>query len=1133
MKKVTKILLVLSLLVLGCSTFFACKDKGEANSKGNGNYGEVVDSGGNLEEVELAYSQATMALIVGDETTPILNYTAKEGEKVSFSSSNQNVVAVFDDGKLTALNSGEATVTASYLGKTAQLNVTVGFGDFIPVLVYDNAYTSYEFSINRQDKLSLKGKISFNQKLFDDVSIDYTCSGKGKVENGIYQPDGIGTETVSLSAVWRGKEAYIANSEFVIHTIPAIEIYANDNSADEFLLYATDRITTPMGTFEFDTTAPFVLTATKDGEAIETVGSFLSGEDAVEFQSGIVVAKKKGVAEYKVSYTNEGVEYSKIFKFTVEVPVCPYNDEPIRFSAIDGTLEGVTYTDIFGDNPLISAKMGAQELSVESGAPMGYVVDGKSAPEARVLTVVTDTVGYEFAVIPYTKVLKTAQDIRDIFKFTKANSGTKMTDTTNFDGYYILADDIYWEGAAQDVDPDKLLKEASQTALHEGGLTGTFDGDGHAIRNMQVEYGGLFGLVFGGTIKNVAFTNLNLTGAYIGSSRYYSTRVGLAFELNNATLENVYMQASTIAANATGASSADGYRALVAGTIANNTKMNCCIFELGSLDNVTANYKFGYGSLCTVDMSTMPTAQWVDGSAQSKRQWTNVYVISPVELSVYANKLQDINYVVDSYNHKDELLADMYGWNGQTPPTETVLNEDGDIVLNPYTVAGKITPVYSYENGAVCDALGISRYDSKADMIAANKNYREFDGNIWTLDEEGIPVYNAIAGDSGAEDIALETTLLYDQSTGKIDLSSIVLSTGETVDNILFADGSYQTNWESDTLTINGLIANGQEYTMRIITSQTAYKVNVKMATKVFTTAEELRSFFQITEATVSGATVSSTNTFSGYYMLGNNITWDDTVHDVDKNSLLSTVSFDGILKQTSIGLTGIFDGNGYTVTGMKVTNGGLFGFVAGGTVKNVAFTNVCFEGVNAGTGDGTFGRSQAALSFSLYNAKVENVYIQADTIKLLATGIAGNRSLVTNAIAGTTDIIDSIFQLNGMEEFGTKGGSYWYGTLCGNDYRSRDDSQNQWWDNQKTYTRENWKNVYIIAPEGMQDTYKLEYAATEPTVYEIDGYNSETQTWEPLAAVKKFDSVTAATDIETAYWKVSGEEIVWTGSVA
>ncbi len=79
--------------------------------------------------------------------------------------------------------------------------------------------------------------------------------------------------------------------------------------------------------------------------------------------------------------------------------------------------------------------------------------------------------------------------------------------------------------------------------LRESGLRGTFDGRGHTVSNLTTQGGGIFGIIGqGGTVKNVAFTNVTIAN---GTSSCPGSLFA-KYTFDAATLENLYIQVKSI-----------------------------------------------------------------------------------------------------------------------------------------------------------------------------------------------------------------------------------------------------------------------------------------------------------------------------------------------------------------------------------------------------------------------------------------------------------------------------------------------------------------------------------------------------------------------------------------------------------
>ncbi len=109
-------------------------------------------------------------------------------------------------------------------------------------------------------------------------------------------------------------------------------------------------------------------------------------------------------------------------------------------------------------------------------------------------------------------------------------------------------------------------------------------------------------------------------------------------------------------------------------------------------------------------------------------------------------------------------------------------------------------------------------------------------------------------------------------------------------------------------------------------------------------------------------------NNLGAYYKLGANITLTENWEPI---GTFEAANEDGETPDMSKAFTGVFDGDGKTISGLKVNGSiaaGLFGCVANGTVKNVTIQNATVSGSCM---------AAAAVGYA-YNSRVENVTLTA-----------------------------------------------------------------------------------------------------------------------------------------------------------
>ena len=162
-------------------------------------------------------------------------------------------------------------------------------------------------------------------------------------------------------------------------------------------------------------------------------------------------------------------------------------------------------------------------------------------------------------------------------------------------------------------------------------------------------------------------------------------------------------------------------------------------------------------------------------------------------------------------------------------------------------------------------------------------------------------------------------------------------------------------------------VTAGKDYSLTLLNENgTVYRQAFRCATKVITRATELK-MFTVTE------TENGMSKLDGYYMLGNSI----DASNFEYAPHTDTVATADLGQGFNAGLTGTFDGNGYTIRNLQVGQYGLFGLIADGTVKNVAFENALLEYSNI---------NAQVIAYYLYNATLENVYLSMANRLVLET---------------------------------------------------------------------------------------------------------------------------------------------------
>ncbi len=575
---------------------------------------------------ELSLTTEKCELIVGDEYTLDIHYKYDGSETITYTSSDESVVTVNEDGVVLATGVGQASVTVSDGSASDACEFTVTTGNLLAMLEY-SGLPQDDVRITTADTLDLTARVWFNGKSYDDMKISYVLSDEsmGKIEENAFVPAKTGSVEIYATADWRGVTGETLTKTIYVEIVKDVQVFVNNGKQSSFLLYTLD-----------DTKVSVTAGATENGEEIDGVSmELIDGEEYVDFTGSKISSKGlAGEATLRVSCEDsDGEEWTQDVPVKVTQTIVPYTGPQVtNFSAFDGEVVG-------GDVLLRQAVDGrivraddehGNPLTVENGKVLGVKM-GNSGESEATITVYTMRAGYTMTVKGYSGIIDEAKDFA---YFGLHNQNYKQNpaydpegddtvgytfEARNQDGYYILANNIDASGYTQANGGTNITQSLQFVAglLKENGgcgLTGTIDGQGYTVRSMTVGQFGIFGVIFGGTVKNIAFTDVQYTSS--GTSGL------MAAYAIDATFQNVYVQAEELST---------GGGSLISANMS-GTFMSGCLFELPSSE--------GTGSL------TSNAGKYLRPKDErlSLNGFSGVYVISPLQLA------KTSKYTIDTLN---------------------------------------------------------------------------------------------------------------------------------------------------------------------------------------------------------------------------------------------------------------------------------------------------------------------------------------------------------------------------------------------------------------------------------------------------------------------------------------------------
>ncbi len=618
------------------------------------------------------------------------------------------------------------------------------------------------------------------------------------------------------------------------------------------------------------------------------------------------------------------------------------------------------------------------------------------------LYITTDKAIVSAPVLLVTKVLKTKADLQDFGYISKAvyASNDKL-----WGGYFKLGNDIEfndtWKafiaGGPGNTTPPTTGAGLSW-AFADGGFAGTFDGDGHKIIGMTMSgwanstTHAFIGVLKGGTIKDVAFTNTTNTGN------------GAIVTLGGSgTIENVYVQYTKFYAGAT-EGPATFFALSSPSSTADLTIKNCFVdLSKAAFTTNAANTVAGViGSTAKVSGSS-----FAGGDFTGKLE--NVYAVSAKH---------------DAFHDPIEKVSEEEAGN-------TTVYAGVGAFIDAYATDS----VMAYTFDTLNDMFGIALDNSLPAFGTVDEGEIDLDVKV----ENGTAVVNTATATFYVSKVASDLTEFVSLSyNGAEPITSGVTVNGAKVTVPVagqIAPTSY-TDKADYNLTLVAKNANGKVYNITIPTA---------LVTKTIKTKADLNSFLSIADVVADDevkTTGSTGRTWGGYFKLGADIVFNTTA-DINKGSKdlpLWNYDMDRRAGDTdasySEGFVGIFDGCGYAIEGLVMTSTAFIDVIgANGIVRNVAFNNAV---VTQG----------ASVISEQVNGLVENVYVSMYSVggyhstKWGGFGGSGawytdgwctaNTTVVNNSYMATGTLKNVVIDITGSNKVNTesdpaKSGKTWH----------------------------------------------------------------------------------------------------------
>ena len=507
----------------------------------------------------------------------LLASTQNYSGKTEWSSSDESVAAVSENGFVTGVSTGSCVVTAAAGDKKAECSVTVVGSAYFGVLEI-NAETVTLFE---KDSFSVTGKISVNGVKTDCIfTLESSDETVAKTEENRIIGVKAGTAKVTVRAEHDGepleREITVTVKENVSFYISGdnVKLAVSEVNEEDAKEKTVSAVLSVKGERKDDVTISWQSenpkVATVDGGG--KISAVASGETKVYARCSL--SDKTYSA-----WVNVTVYKSKV-KTVYDIGENDLSYDTLKIRTEDIGLKGVS-----GEASLLEINGGkVYTAEISSGEIIARGAKTMKFGKQNYVIELSDRF-VEVTVLNVTKVLKTKEDVKNIISVCGGESGK------TYSGYLVLGNNIDFGG--EEISGANDLPVTKDSAA---GFQGTFDGRGFVIANAKItRQGGLFERVG----RNAVIKNLSLVNIDFAAKGVYNGVLALEFY---GLLENYHFQ-GVFSGNALELGGIAGYSNSI--TVKNSVLEICAKGEKGNS-----------AAIC-----------WIQTSGTS---WENVYSVGDV-----------------------------------------------------------------------------------------------------------------------------------------------------------------------------------------------------------------------------------------------------------------------------------------------------------------------------------------------------------------------------------------------------------------------------------------------------------------------------------------------------------------------
>ena len=510
-KVMKKCLACVFAAVLSCSLFAGCADEGG--------------------ETTVSFPQKTMSVERFTQHSLEAETDGNYDGELSYSCSDESVATVSQDGLLTAVGVGSATVTVQAGNSSATMQLNVRANTEEPVL--NTAGEQLKIPVGQEFDLSPQVYYADEQ-----VVAQYAFSSDSSavtLSDGTLTGVSVGNATVTVKAEYAG---ITLSKDVGVEIVDGGYFFADSQSVT---LYSSDIFGEGL-----PTNAEIGIFTNLSGNVV-----WQSADESVAtVANGAITAKNAGTTTVTATLNGVTEEIAvEVLKPTATITQSADTEQDAASVTVDLT----AYQSILPSSAEdVSVTVSGTSVALKRIVNGWVILDPSTIPVGE-QTAAVETDGF----VLYVPIVCASLIIDSVDEFMQMRTvyfeGGDNTDPEKDnplrDGYFILNADLDFDGASFGMDPRTV-----NSNIHSGGAEapwraqrgwyGVFDGRGHVISNIQAEKRGLFGNIeFNSVVKNVAFVNATIHDGDDGNN---GSNSGLVAEIVVGTIDNVLVTVKSL-----------------------------------------------------------------------------------------------------------------------------------------------------------------------------------------------------------------------------------------------------------------------------------------------------------------------------------------------------------------------------------------------------------------------------------------------------------------------------------------------------------------------------------------------------------------------------------------------------------